>query len=190
MKEAIKTLARAIAIVAVLPIAVLCAFGRISVIFTICAHACSRSPGIIGDYIRSAFYWMTLRDFAIDARVSFGTFFAHPEASVGSGVYIGSYCVLGRTRIGAGTQIATHAQILSGKNQHPRDESGRIQGAEQGEFVEVTVGADCWIGAGAIVMANVGDRSTIGAGAIVTSEIPPDAVAVGNPARVIRQGSI
>jgi acetyltransferase-like isoleucine patch superfamily enzyme len=48
------------------------------------------------------------------------------------------------------------------------------------------VGADCWIGASAVVMAAVGDRSTIGAGAIVVKEIPPDSVAVGNPARVIR----
>jgi virginiamycin A acetyltransferase len=187
MKDALKTVARAIAIAAVLPCALLCGFGRIPVLFTMFAQACSRTPGILGDYVRSAFYWMTLRDFAIDARLSFGSFFAHREATVGSKVYIGSYCVLGRTRIGAHTQIASHVQILSGKRQHPRDEAGRIQGAGQGEFVEVSVGADCWIGAGAIVMADIGDRSTVGAGAVVTSPIPNDAVAAGNPARVIRQ---
>jgi virginiamycin A acetyltransferase len=130
---------------------------------------------------------MTLRDFSMDARISFGSFFAHREASVGAGVYVGSYCVLGRTRIGAHSQIASHVQILSGKNQHPRDETGQIQGAELGEFVEVSVGANCWIGAGAIVMADVGDGSTVGAGAVVTAAIPAGSVAVGNPARVIRQ---
>ena len=187
MKETGKLLARSLAVLILLPWATLCAFGRIPFLFTIFAHACSQAPGILGDYVRSAFYWMTLRDFAIDARISFGTFFAHREASVGSKVYVGSYCVLGRTRIGALTQIASHVQILSGKNQHPRDESGRIQGAEQGEFVEVAVGSNCWIGAGAIVMADVGDGSTLGAGAVVTNPIPANSVAVGNPARIIRQ---
>jgi virginiamycin A acetyltransferase len=187
MKEALKILARCIAVLIILPWAILCVFGRIPFLFTIFAHACSQSPGILGDYVRSAFYWMTLRDFSIDARISFGTFFAHREASVGSMVYVGSYCVLGRTRIGAHTQIASHVQILSGKNQHPRDAEGQIQSAEHGEFVEVSVGAHCWIGAGAIVMADIGDGSTIGAGAVVTNSIPPGSVAVGNPARVIRQ---
>jgi len=187
VKEAVKILARCLAVAMLLPWAILCGFGRIPALFTMFAHGCSLTPGILGDYARSAFYWMTLRDFSIDARISFGTFFAHREASVGSRVYVGSYCVLGRTRIGARTQIASHVQILSGKHQHSRDEAGQIQGSEQGEFVEVSVGAHCWIGAGAIVMADVGDGSTVGAGAVVTQPIPAGAVAVGNPARVIRQ---
>src|SRR5271168_5372178 len=103
-----KILARGVAVAVLLPWAILCGFGRIAVLFTIFAHACSQIPGILGDYGRSAFYWMTLRDFSIDARVSFGSFFAHREASVGASVYVGSYCVLGRTRIGAQTQIASH----------------------------------------------------------------------------------
>ena len=188
MKEALKLLARCIAVAVMLPSAILCGFGRISFMFTIFAHACAQSPGILGDYIRSAFYWMCLRDFSIDARISFGTFFAHREASVGSKAYVGSYCVLGRARIGARTQIASHVQILSGRHQHSRDDSGQIQGADdRRDFVEVSIGADCWIGAGAIVMADVGDGSTIGAGAVVTNPIPPRSVAVGNPARVIRE---
>jgi virginiamycin A acetyltransferase len=187
LKEGLKILGRGIAIVVLLPWAILCAFGRIPFLFTIFAQGCSQIPGIVGDYGRAAFYWMCLRDFSIEARISFGSFFAHREASVGPGVYVGSYCVMGRTRIGPQTQIASHVQLLSGKNQHPRDETGQIQGSDAGEFVEVSVGANCWIGAGAIVMANVGDGSTVGAGAVVTKTIPARSVAVGNPARVIRQ---
>jgi virginiamycin A acetyltransferase len=188
VKHAIKTLARSIAILALLPCAILCAFGRIPFMFTIFAHACAQTPGILGDYCRSAFYWMCLRDFAIDARISFGAFFAHREASVGPQAYIGSYCVLGRARIGAHTQIASHVQILSGRRQHSRDDAGRIHGADDHrDFVEVSVGQNCWIGAGAIVMADVGEGTTIGAGAVVVNPIPPRSVAVGNPAHVIRE---
>ncbi len=48
------------------------------------------------------------------------------------------------------------------------------------------MGDDCWIGGGAINCPGVtiGDRCVIGAGAVVTKDIPDDAVAVGNPARV------
>jgi virginiamycin A acetyltransferase len=187
MKAAAKLVARSLSIVALFPFALLCAFGRISFLFTIFGHMCSQLPGLPGDYGRTAFYWMTLRDCAVDCRISFGTFFAHREATVGPKVYVGSYCVLGRTRIGSQTRIATHVQILSGRHQHARDDGGNILGDEKGTYVEVTIGEHCWIGAGAIVMADVGDGTTIGAGAVVTKPIPPKCVAVGNPAHVIRQ---
>ncbi|WP_091143248.1 sugar O-acetyltransferase [Flavobacterium caeni] len=53
----------------------------------------------------------------------------------------------------------------------------------------VSIGDDCWIGGGAIICPGVtiGDRCVIGAGAVVTKDIPNDSLAVGNPAKVIRQ---
>lgn len=52
----------------------------------------------------------------------------------------------------------------------------------------ITVGEDCWFGAGVIVMPGVriGDRCVIGAGALVTKDIPDDSLALGSPARVVR----
>jgi maltose O-acetyltransferase len=53
----------------------------------------------------------------------------------------------------------------------------------------ITVGNDCWIGGGAIICPGVqiGDRCVIGAGSVVTKNIPADSLAVGNPAKVVRQ---
>jgi acetyltransferase-like isoleucine patch superfamily enzyme len=181
----IKRLVQGIALILAAPAGLLCGFGRFRAMFTIFAHIYSQMPGIIGDYLRIAFYKLTLEQCSLDSRISFGSFFAHPEARVGDGVYVGSYCVLGRVHIGARTQIASAVQILSGKNQHARDAEGRISGSDQGSFTTVAIGADCWIGAGAIVMADIGDHVTIGAGAIVTKPIPENSVAVGNPARVL-----
>jgi len=107
------------------------------------------------------------------------------ETTVGRGVYIGGYCVLGRTVIGERTQIGSGVQIVSGKRQHPRDAEGRIMGSEHGIFETVGIGADCWIGSGSILLAEVGDRSTIGAGSVVVHPVPAGSVAVGNPARVV-----
>jgi acetyltransferase-like isoleucine patch superfamily enzyme len=170
------------------PFAVLSGFGRIETIFLFWAQFCAAIPGLPGDYLRIAYYRMTLDACALESRIQFGSFFAHPESRVGRGVYIGSYCVLGRTSIGERTQIASAVQILSGSRQHHRDGEGHILGAEHGIFESIHIGSDCWIGAGAIVMAEVGAGTTIGAGSVVTKPIPPGSVAVGSPARVIRGG--
>jgi len=47
---------------------------------------------------------------------------------------------------------------------------------------------DVWFGEGVVVLPGVtiGARSVIGAGAFVTKDIPPDVIAAGNPAKVIR----
>ena len=52
----------------------------------------------------------------------------------------------------------------------------------------VVVGHDSWIGHNVTVMGGVtiGIGAVIGSGAIVTKDIPPYAIAVGNPAKVIR----
>lgn len=52
----------------------------------------------------------------------------------------------------------------------------------------ITVGHDVWIGARCIILSGVtiGNGAVIGAGSIVTRDVPPYAIAVGNPARTIR----
>ncbi|MBT1688318.1 acetyltransferase [Dawidia soli] len=56
----------------------------------------------------------------------------------------------------------------------------------------VTVGEGTFIGAGAVVIPGrkVGAWATVGAGAVVTRDIPDYAVAVGNPARIIKYTNI
>jgi virginiamycin A acetyltransferase len=53
----------------------------------------------------------------------------------------------------------------------------------------VVIGNDVWIGHGAIVLKGVriADGAIIGAGSVVTRDVPPYAIAVGNPARIIRK---
>lgn len=52
---------------------------------------------------------------------------------------------------------------------------------------QVILGNDVWIGAGATIMGGVhiGNGAIVAAGAVVTKDVPPYAVAGGNPARVL-----
>lgn len=188
-KRLLKHILWGIFLIAAFPAALLSGFGRLRPAYSFFANSFALAPGLPGDYLRIAFYKLTLTECALSSRIQFGSFFAHPEASVGPGVYIGSYCVLGKTTIGANTQIASGVQILSGRHQHARDASGQITGSDKGTFTEVTIGRDCWIGAAAIVMADVGEGTTIGAGSVVSKPIPPNSIAVGSPAKVVRAAS-
>lgn len=61
------------------------------------------------------------------------------------------------------------------------------QGHYQAEPVILKRG--CWIGANTIILPGVtiGENAVIGAGSIVTKSVPNRVVAVGNPARVIKE---
>ena len=186
MKRLLKTVLHGVSLAVVFIPALLSGFGRMEAVYLIFAQSLAQTPGILGDYLRIAYYRMTLDECALESRIQFGSFFAHPQVRLGRSVYIGSYCVLGRVSIGDRTQIASAVQILSGRRQHARDSQGRILGAEHGDFTPVSIGADCWIGAAAIVMADVGAGCTIGAGSVVVKPVPAGSVAVGSPARVVK----
>lgn len=54
---------------------------------------------------------------------------------------------------------------------------------------DVVIGNDVWVGTEAVIMSgvNIGDGAVVGARAVVTKDIPPYSIAVGNPARVVKQ---
>lgn len=87
--------------------------------------------------------------------------------------------------IGDYTLIAPNVQIYT--PHHPIDYRERRVSKEYS--YPVTIGKDCWIGGGAIILPGVtiGDRCIIGAGSVVTKDIPSDSLAVGNPAVVKRK---
>ena len=65
----------------------------------------------------------------------------------------------------------------------------RIKRTDYEAALPITLGRNVWLGGGVIVCPGVtiGDNSVVGAGSVVTRDIPANVVAVGNPARVIRE---
>ena len=70
---------------------------------------------------------------------------------------------------------------------HPLEPDLRRQGLQYNR--DVTIGENTWLGAGVIVVPGVtiGKNTVIGAGSVVTKDIPDNVLAVGVPARVIRE---
>ena len=88
-------------------------------------------------------------------------------------------------RIGDHVQIGPHVQLLCPT--HPLHPVDRARGWEAG--LPITLEDNVWLGGGVIVLGGVriGHDAVIGAGAVVTGDVPANVVAVGNPARVIRE---
>jgi acetyltransferase-like isoleucine patch superfamily enzyme len=108
---------------------------------------------------------------------------------IGNHVFLGPHVIIyghGGVEIGDNCLIAGHVCIASSNHTIP----------PQGQWIRslpdiplpVRIGNDVWIGFGAVILGGVtiGDGCVIGAGAVVTQDLPPGAIAVGNPARVIR----
>lgn len=107
--------------------------------------------------------------------------------SLGAGVFLNFNCVIldvAPVSIGAGTQIGPLVEIYAAD--HPRDPETRRAGLELGR--PVRIGANCWIGGGAIILpgVSIGDDAIVGAGSVVTRDVPHGATVMGNPARVRR----
>ncbi|RLI07683.1 acyltransferase [Candidatus Bathyarchaeota archaeon] len=108
---------------------------------------------------------------------------------IGSNCTIKPFCIiygLGGVVIGDHVLIASGSAIIAQTHIHA-DLSTPI--ALQGECGEgIVIEDDVWIGAGVKILdgVTIGAGSVIGAGAVVTKDIPPFSVAVGVPAKVIK----
>jgi maltose O-acetyltransferase len=103
---------------------------------------------------------------------------------LGERAFVNANCVFldcAEIEIGERAQIGPGVQLLTAD--HPLDAESRRQGFENAR--PISIGADAWIGGGAIVLPgrSVGAESVIGAGSVVTRDVPPGVVAAGNPAR-------
>ena len=131
---------------------------------------------------------------------------AHVTLSAGMGpgqemvtnpvVRIGDRCLIGR-----GTSIIGHLTIeigddvFTGMNVYITDQNHGYEeldvpiGKQLPNERAVVIGKGSWIGSGSIILpgSKIGDHVVVGANSVVTGEIPSYSVAVGSPAKVIRQ---
>lgn len=134
------------------------------------------------------------KDSVIESHVLFSR--AHHQTTGGE-LHIGRKAVIARdvqvdftgsvilgddVTLSSGTKIFSHS--------HPLKKKERLKNTEKEVVLHrVEIKDGSWIGANAIILPGVrsiGPNAVVGAGAVVTKDVPPNTVAAGNPARVIR----
>jgi virginiamycin A acetyltransferase len=142
-------------------------------------------PGMLGVYLRAAFYSLIFKRTSQEVVIGFGTLFSQNDTHIGAGTYIGPQCNIGKCAIGENCLLGSGVHIMSGKGQHNFTDPDTPLREQGGVFTQVTIGEDSWLGNGAMVMADIGKKCVIGAGSVVISPVPDYAIVGGNPAKVL-----
>jgi acetyltransferase-like isoleucine patch superfamily enzyme len=112
----------------------------------------------------------------------------HGNVILEEGVIIGiGSIVIGPVTLGRGS-ICSQNCFISGESHKYQDVTANFR--QQGfDIKPVAVGEDVWIGSNCVIVPGVtiGKKSVIGAGSVVSKDIPPFSLAVGNPAKVVKQ---
>lgn len=152
--------------------------------FSLASEHVAKRPGLLGLYVRQAFFNRTLNRVGDNVHFGCQTLMSKPAASIGDRVYLGRFCTVGWVEIADDTRIADGVQLLSGAHHHG-DASAGVD-LQSTHHKPVRIGSGVWIGANAVVMADVGDGAIVGAGAVVTRPVPPGITVAGVPARPLK----
>lgn len=126
--------------------------------------------------------------FIVNSTIGYGSYIA-PYSSV-SNATIGKFCSIGPNFLcGYGIHplngISTSPMFYSTKKQNGMTLSPVDKVEEQKAII---LGNDVFIGANVTILdgVTIGDGAVVGAGAVVINDIPPYAIAVGVPARIVK----
>ena len=111
--------------------------------------------------------------------------------SIGKYTYIGYYCLITKAKIGRYVSIASNVSIGGGEHDIKRVSTNSIFYESAKKILlekDCVIGNDVWVGVGSIIRrgVSIGNGAVIGANSFVNSDIPPYAIAVGSPAKIIK----
>ncbi len=113
--------------------------------------------------------------------------------TLGNRVSVSSSCTLFSSNdltIGKGTLIGAYSYLLSGGEYNMASPVPFIDQDGMQTAGPLSIGDNCWLGARVTVLdaaGSIGDHCVIGAGAVVIKPVPPDSVAAGVPARIVKR---
>lgn len=95
----------------------------------------------------------------------------------------------GTIKVGIGTAFGYDVRLVTGKHLDIEEsERSGIEFHHVPDGRDITIGCNCFIGTGAIVIGpvNIGDYTVVGAGSVVTKDLEPRSFYAGIPAKKIR----
>lgn len=100
----------------------------------------------------------------------------------------GALCAAERIQIGDGVTVGANT-VIADTDFHPLGRAGRLANPSAGETAPIMIADGVFIGMNCLILKGVtlGSGCVIGAGSVVTHTIPPQVVAAGNPARVLKE---
>ena len=112
---------------------------------------------------------------------------------IGDGTYVGPHCILGAgggITMGRDVTLGAYVQLLA--ENHVFTDPCLLANEQGVSRRGIVIEDGCWLGNGVIVLdgVRIGERAVIGAGSVVTKSVLAAAVAVGNPACVIRERAL
>jgi acetyltransferase-like isoleucine patch superfamily enzyme len=121
------------------------------------------------------------------------------DSDLGAYSYISQNSLVNKTQVGKfcsighGTYIGLweHNMAVSTHSFYLYESSGNlVKGYKDYDKCALStyLGNDVWVGANSVILKgrSVGDGAIVGAGSVVTRDVPPYAIAVGNPAKIVK----
>lgn len=110
----------------------------------------------------------------------------------GGRIEIGNYCLIcPGVRLSAGEEIVVGDSVMMAQGVFVTDSDWHglyDRSLSVGQSAPVSIGRNAWLGDSVMITKGVtiGENSVVGAGAVVVRDIPPNCIAVGNPARPVK----
>ena len=88
-----------------------------------------------------------------------------------------------------GVHIAGDCRFLCHKKDLSGYHIGDVYGMQPYKYGKIRLGKNCAVGTGCIVMpgVSIGEGAIVGAGSLVTKDIPAWTLALGSPAKVVKE---
>lgn len=129
-----------------------------------------------------------LKDYAELIDSTLGAYSYISQGSLVNKTIIGKFCSIGH---GAYIGLWEHNMAVTTHSFYLYETSGGfVKGYKNYDkcALSTTIGNDVWVGANSVILKGrtIGDGAIVGAGSVVTRDVPPYAIAVGNPAKIVK----
>lgn len=129
-----------------------------------------------------------VKDYAELTNSTLGEYSYLAQFSIVNKTEVGKFCSIGH---GAYIGLWEHNMVVSTHSFYLYESSGGfVKGYKDYDKCAVStyIGSDVWVGANSVILKGkrIGDGAIVGAGAVVTKDVPPYAITVGNPAKIIK----